>query len=88
MQAEDFVDIVELLRTVVEDACFECGSSHEIALLGDTDAELVFQGRAELLHRAFENIVRNAIHHTRKHSQIEVRIAADAEAGSLSGLDR
>jgi two-component system OmpR family sensor kinase len=84
VQAEDYVDIVELLRTVIEDARFECGSSHEITLLGDTDEELVFQGSVELLHRAFENVVRNAIHHTPKQSQIEVLIAADAGAGVLS----
>ena len=54
-------DLVELLRSLIDDACFEAESAgvSVVAVLPETS--LPMTGRPELLRRAFENIIRNAI---------------------------
>jgi two-component system OmpR family sensor kinase len=54
-------DLVELLRGVIDDARFEAASSAVQIVSGLPEAEIPFNGRPELLRRAFENIIRNAI---------------------------
>lgn len=69
------VDIGELLRDVTQDAQFEAGASGrnvkcsvDVVALGGA----VIAGRAELLHRAVENIARNAVKHTADGGHVEI----------------
>ena len=39
--------------------------------------ELVVRGRAELLRRAFDNVLRNAVRHTAEDSAVEVELRRD-----------
>jgi signal transduction histidine kinase len=60
---EDEVDLVELVNDVVADARFEATAKHcQVELHTPSEARLT--GHAELLHRAIENIVRNAVRYT------------------------
>lgn len=60
--SEEF-DLSELLEDLLEDARFEAQQSgHQITYQGLP--HLYIKGRAELLHRALENIVRNALIHS------------------------
>ena len=76
------VDLNELLREIVEDARFELfGQAREIRLaLPDT---AVIDGRSELLHRAIENVVRNAIRHTVEHSSVEIAVGHASRTAEL-----
>lgn len=66
---DETVDLDELLAAIVEDAQFEAQQSgRTISAPTPTGASL--RGRGELLHRALENIVRNALKHTTAAIQI------------------
>ncbi|MDQ8023950.1 MAG: ATP-binding protein [Moraxellaceae bacterium] len=77
-ERQDFVDIAELVATVVEDARFEGASSQrEIRFDDGNVGELVMPARGELLHRALDNVVRNALQHTPEQSTVEVVLCQD-----------
>jgi len=71
----DPIDVVELLAAIVEDARFEAeGRQVAIALSGNENA--VVEGNAELLHRAVENVVRNAVKCTLPGSHVSIAVRA------------
>ncbi|MGC3964923.1 MAG: ATP-binding protein [Rhodocyclaceae bacterium] len=60
---DEDVSLTELITGIIEDARFEAGTAaHGITLR--TAPALTTRGNGELLHRALENIVRNALLHT------------------------
>lgn len=70
------VDMAELLEGLAEDAQFEAAAAGRgITFEGNPDARV--RGNGELLHRAIENVVRNAIRHTAAGSSVEVGCAVD-----------
>lgn len=80
------IDVSELTAAVVEDARFEASAEgRQVAFTAEGPA--IVQGQAELLHRAVENIVRNALRHTPEQSTIEVRVAREANRVRISVLD-
>jgi two-component system OmpR family sensor kinase len=46
------------------------------------EGDAVFQGNAELMRRALENIVRNALHHSKAGQRVTVEIAGDLSTSS------
>jgi two-component system OmpR family sensor kinase len=70
---EDNVDIIEMIDEIVADARFEAATRNcEIELVA-TDKALM-RGRPDLLHRALENIIRNAIAHTFDGTRINIAV--------------
>ena len=68
----------ELLETVAGDARFEAeASGRGLKLVLEQEVEL--EGRVELLRRAFENVMRNAVRHTADGTRVEVHAALDAD---------
>jgi len=75
------VDLVELVAAIVDDARFEArANGRDVAFAGGDAATATV--RAELLHRAFENVIRNAIKYTRDASAVEVRARVRGEPGA------
>jgi two-component system OmpR family sensor kinase len=75
---EEF-DLDELISDVISDARFEAADSgHYVDFWGSVKS--IIRGNVELLHRAIENIVRNAIRHTSAGTSvsIEARLMSDA----------
>lgn len=68
------VDLAALLRDVVEDARIEAGSHHCQLDLQRVDPTQI-SGDPELLRRAIDNVLRNAIHHAPEDSPIEISLA-------------
>ena len=67
------VDLHSLIAGIVEDARFE--SAHkEVALHFESSGSVVVRGLPEMLHRAVENIVRNAILYTADQSEVKVSL--------------
>jgi two-component system OmpR family sensor kinase len=60
---DEEINLGELVADIVEDARFEAGI-HNRTVEFEGDCEVSVRGRAELLARAIENVVRNAIKHT------------------------
>ena len=71
---DESVDLAELLGDVVDDARFEAATRDcQVEFSGNQRASV--RGNAELLHRAIENIVRNALKHTLPGSRVEIDLA-------------
>ncbi|WP_298038590.1 ATP-binding protein [uncultured Desulfuromonas sp.] len=67
------VDLGPLVRSIVEDADFEARNRNRSVVLRQADP-VVLQGSPELLHRAIENVVRNAVHYTAEATAVEVYV--------------
>ncbi len=69
----------ELLADIVDDAQFEAtAQAKQVELLGEVKTNI--QGSAELLHRAIENVIRNAVKYTPQGSSVIVNIAEEGES--------
>lgn len=76
----------ELLADIVADARFEAGPQ-ELDIAFESKGEMIVHGRAELLYRAIENIVRNAIKHTPHGGHITIGAELDGDMVRLSVAD-
>ncbi len=72
------IDVGDLVRTVAEDCSIEAEVRH-CRIVQRNDETIVVTGDRELLHRAVENIVRNAIRHSPEQNLIEVICRKDKE---------
>ena len=80
---EDRVDVRELICDIAEDASFEAAGRHcTIAI--EQVATSIAEGNHELLYRAFENVIRNAVKHSPEGGLVS--ISTEAEAGRLRVL--
>ncbi|NMG49059.1 HAMP domain-containing protein [Azoarcus communis] len=66
------VDLVELLQAIVEDAEFEASASGKTIAL-DTGEPFISEVQGELVYRAFENVIRNAVKYSPVGAATEVR---------------
>lgn len=85
--ARERVDLVELVAGVAEDARFEAraaGRDLHFSGAGESYAEV----HAELLHRAFENVIRNAVKYTAPGSIVEVQLERPAGGLRVRVCDR
>ena len=77
----DAVDLAEIVDEVVQDASFEVGAG-ATPVRFDTDigalASVHVKGNAEMLHRAIENVVRNAARYTPPGGRVEIAARHDA----------
>lgn len=73
------VDLMELAETIAADARFEARADQRDVDFSGT-GEAIAQVRVELVYRAFENVIRNAVKYTRVNSTIEVA-ASIGQAG-------
>ncbi|MEO1369657.1 MAG: ATP-binding protein, partial [Acidobacteriota bacterium] len=83
---DDYFDLIELLRVIRDDIAFEADSvGLDVAFHVPDRGELVIRGNAELLHRAVENVVRNAFQHSTGAGRIEIHLElADGASGDES----
>ncbi len=75
---DDFVDIAALQETIVRDADFEAKQKNCRVELGEIASGTV-RGNGELLHRAVENVVRNAVKYTENGTNVEVTGGGETE---------
>lgn len=83
------IDVIELLQAIADDADFEARATQR-TLYFEAPAHFVIQAHGELLYRAFENVIRNALKFSPAGSQIDVvaRIAADGNSLLTTVSDR
>ena len=74
-ESHDF-DIGGLLDDIVENARFEA-EQYGVVIRYDGIEETVVKGRSELLHRAIENVLRNALQHCKKGGEVAVIVCFD-----------
>lgn len=73
LEARD-IDLLRLVHEVVEDADFEAGARGCRVVVETTEVALIVEGVEELLCRAVENIVRNAIRYTDEGTTVSVTL--------------
>jgi two-component system OmpR family sensor kinase len=72
---DEYLDILELLDAVVDDARFEAQAlNKQVNFACELGEALITKGYGELLFRAFDNVIRNALHHTPEHSSVQVSV--------------
>lgn len=75
---QEEVDLVELLAGIARDALFEA-QARGCDLVFDAAGDCIGAVHAELLHRAFENVIRNAVKYTASGTCVEIlAVCADA----------
>lgn len=80
--ALDTVDVMDLLHAVTEDADFEARALSRVARI-DAPGEFVAHVQGELLYRAFENVIRNAVKYTAPGTAVEVSARPDDDGNHL-----
>lgn len=78
----EVIDINELLSEIVEDARLEADSKH-VGIDLNIAGEIFLQGYYDLLSRAIENVLRNAVKYTRRHSKVSVNAKLCASGRQL-----
>ena len=76
----------DFLREVVDDCAVEA-EARGCRVNLETSASLHFRGDRELLRRAMENIVRNAIRYAPEGTPVEVKLASDHDDAEISVRD-
>jgi two-component system OmpR family sensor kinase len=88
---DEYFDMLELADAVLEDARFEAenaGIRLNYEQQGcNPDSEALIRGRAELLHRALENIVRNALKYSQPGQTVDVAFEWQASRVRVSVSD-
>jgi two-component system OmpR family sensor kinase len=85
--ADENVDFAELVADVAEDARFEAEAANRKLSLESVD-KAALRGSAELLHRAVENVVRNAVKYTAEGTTVELSLYMDGSQSVLVVSDR
>ena len=82
-EAEDFgrVSLKQLLEEVIPDAEYEARQRHSSVVL-HADGDVSIRGKRELLYRAIENVVRNAIRYTEPGTEVEICLATSKEGAN------
>lgn len=75
MPLNDYIDVVEMVNAVVEDAQFESSANvKNIALKIEHVREWVIRGNVAWLHRAFDNVMRNALKHAKNAVSVTISL--------------
>jgi two-component system sensor histidine kinase CpxA len=72
IQKSEF-DLCRLVREIADDAEFEAQSGNRAVKL-ESVAACSFSGNEQLLRRAIENVVRNAVHYTAEGTEVEIEV--------------
>jgi len=76
------VDVADLVAGVVEDARFEAKAAKKnVAFHRDGNASV--RGRADLLHRAVENVVRNAVKYAPEGTTVDISLRTQNDPSSV-----
>jgi signal transduction histidine kinase len=76
------LDLESLVREVVKDADFEARARDRSVRLAATEPVRI-DGVPNLIRRAIENVIRNAVHYTAEHTEVEIKLFTDSEARAV-----
>ena len=81
------LDLIEILEPILSDANFE-GQPRSVMVTYSGPARLELSGSAELLHRAIENVIRNALAHSPENGKVVVLARKDGTAMTIEIMDQ
>lgn len=82
----DYFDINGLVESISEDVRFEASNQNKQLELSLTE-EMLMNGSIELLRRAIENVMRNAVFYTPEHSQVDIKVRKKSNSISILVCD-
>jgi len=82
----DYFDLNGLIDSIVNDAHFE-NENHNKQIIFNNTNEVLINANMELLRRAIENVIRNAIFHTPELSQVEVFLTQEKNQIKITVCD-
>ena len=90
---DEYFDLPELVRVVVENVRFEAeqeGVRINLSLPPEDgpDGTPTIRGDAELVRRALENVIRNGVRHTPQNTSVDVAVSVDGNWRRLRHTDR
>jgi two-component system sensor histidine kinase CpxA len=77
-QAREDIDLAALVTEVADDAGFEAEGRNRQVLITDNDP-LMVSGNREMLRRALENVVRNALRYTAEQTAVELSLRMERD---------
>ncbi|MBX4870051.1 HAMP domain-containing protein [Rhizobium bangladeshense] len=81
------VDVIELLNEILGDAAFEA-QARGVSITTSVDGSFRAEVEGELIYRALENVVRNAVKYTAEHSFISVSCETAADRIKICVTDQ
>jgi signal transduction histidine kinase len=81
------LDIIELLNEILADAAFEA-QAREVAITANVDGTFLADVEGELIYRALENVIRNAVKYTAVRSRISVVCETAGDVLKVSVVDQ
>ncbi|SHN43897.1 Signal transduction histidine kinase [Duganella sacchari] len=80
--SQEEISMADLLDQIADDARYEATSQHRTVIQeGDADVQVI--GQSDLLGRAIENVVRNAIKHSPEGGEVQLQARALPDASQL-----
>jgi two-component system, OmpR family, sensor histidine kinase CpxA len=79
LQTFESLPLQSLLEEILPDAEYEA-KQRKASVMLDAECECMIEGRRELIYRAIENVVRNAIRYTEEGSEVEIRLHRSVES--------
>ena len=77
------LDLESLVREIVKDADFEARARNRSVKLATTE-QAIINAVPDLIRRAIENVIRNAVHYTAAGTEVEIDLAVDRGAAALA----
>ncbi|MET0322474.1 MAG: HAMP domain-containing sensor histidine kinase, partial [Duganella sp.] len=77
--SQEDISMADLLDQIADDASYEAASQHR-SVVQEGEADVIVIGQADLLGRAIENVVRNAIKHSPEGGQVQLQLRAPGAA--------
>ncbi|MEP5568927.1 MAG: ATP-binding protein [Halioglobus sp.] len=87
LQMDKHIDLISLLKQLCDDANFEGKQTAKFVHLRTDLAEAIIASHGDLLHRSFENIIRNALRHTPENTEVEVLAESDPKGFAVCITD-
>jgi signal transduction histidine kinase len=74
IELEDSIDLVSLLAELCDDARFETQAQHLHITFETSSQEAVVRSHGDLLNKALENVIRNALHYSPADGTVQVKL--------------
>ncbi|TRC86825.1 HAMP domain-containing histidine kinase [Mesorhizobium sp. WSM4310] len=81
------LDVIDLLNEILGDAAFEA-QAREVSITANVDGSFLAEVEGELIYRALENVIRNAVKYTAEHSQVTVQCQTTGDLLQVRVADR
>lgn len=85
--SQEEISMADLLCQIADDAHYEAASQQR-SVVQEGDADVRVMGQPDLLGRAIENVVRNAIKHSPEGGEVQLQVQAAASQLLIRVLDR